>query len=70
MTGDTCDDPTMRLLLSLCLVSGLTGTATAAEPARLIGESRAVAQRLAETAAMVRDGRTIPAIDQYLRSPR
>jgi outer membrane protein assembly factor BamB len=57
----------MRLLLSLGLASWVVGTATAAEPARLIGESRAVAQRLSEAAAMVREGRVIPAVEQYLR---
>ena len=46
MAHFTCDDPIMRLLLSLGLVSWIVGTATAAEPARLIGESRVVAQRV------------------------
>jgi outer membrane protein assembly factor BamB len=54
-----------RLAVILCLFT--PAVLPAAESARIIGESRATAQRIADAAAAARDGRMQAAVDIYLR---
>jgi outer membrane protein assembly factor BamB len=54
-----------RLAVVICLLAPVV--LSAAEGARIVGESRPTAQRIAEAAAAARDGRIQAAVDIYVR---